>query len=162
MKKRGQVWYTDFVIGVLVFSIMVVAYFYYVEHQEASDQNLENYLLSEAKSISSYLVTEGYPEDWTASNVSTVGLTNGKQRIDDDKLAEFNSWTYDERKANLHTTKEYYFYLQHLNGTIYNRQCIDMPTCTDWNGSEYLVSHERLLIHDSKIVRMKLYIYQQP
>ncbi|HII72330.1 TPA: hypothetical protein HA265_06260 [Candidatus Woesearchaeota archaeon] len=160
--RKAQVWYTDFMIGILIFALVTVAYFYYVEHNDTTDNNLDNYLMTEAKSISNYLVTEGYPTDWTPTNVSTIGLTDGNHRVQDAKLADFNSWTYDQRKSNMHTTKEHYFYLEYLNGTRFNELCSDMPGCNEWNTSDHLVQNTRLLIYNSKIVRMKLYMYQKP
>ncbi|MBW2966936.1 hypothetical protein KY362_00460 [Candidatus Woesearchaeota archaeon] len=163
MSRRAQVWYTDFMVGVLIFSIVVISYFYYVEHQEYSDDTLVNYLISEAKSISGYLITEGYPRNWTASNVSVVGITDGDYRIDEDKLQDFNSWNYEERRSYMHTTKDYYFYLEYVNGSRFNELCEDPGSgCVAWNSSYYLAQSQRLLIYDSEIVRMGLYIYQTP
>ncbi len=161
--RKSQVWYTDFIIGVLIFSIVIITYFYYVEHSDYTDETLMNYLVSEAKSISGYLVTEGYPSNWTSANVSTVGLTDGDFRISQDKLDDFNSWGYEERRGYLHTTKDYYFYLEHLNGTRFNELCVDPGAgCIEWDTAYYLVQNTRLLIYDGDIVRLVLYIYQKP
>ncbi len=161
--RKAQVWYTDFMIGIMIFSIVVITYFYYVEHSPSSDDNLVNSLMAEAKTITNYLITEGYPEDWTAANVSTVGLTDGNYRIVDTKLSNFNSWGYEERRGYIHTTKDYYFYLEYLNGTRFNELCEDQfAGCVAWNSSVYLVQASRILIYDSKIVRLVLYVYQQP
>jgi len=161
MNRKGQVWYTDFIIGVLIFSIVIVTYFYYVEHSDYSDDTLVNYLISESKSISGYMITEGYPSNWTAANVSTVGLTGRDYRIDQQKLAAFNSWGYEERRGYLHTTKDYYFYLEYLNGTRFNKICADPGAgCIEWNASDYLVQNTRLLIYEGKPVKLVLSIYQ--
>jgi hypothetical protein len=162
MNKRAQVWYTDFIIGVLIFSIVIFAYFYYVEHTEYSDDTLEGALLAEAKTITGYLMGTGYPQNWTAANVSTVGLTNNDYRIDQGKLDDFNSWNYEERRAYLHTTKDYYFFLEYLNGSRFNELCYDPTDCVEWNTSYNLVQNTRLLIYDHDIVRMSLYVYQKP
>ena len=162
MSRKSQVWYTDFMVGVLIFSIVIFTYFYYVEHTEYSDETLINFLISEAKSLTNYLVTEGYPADWTVANVSTVGLTDGNHRINIDKLDDFNSWGYEERRGYIHTTKDYYFYLEYLNGTKFNELCADpFSGCVEWNSSEYLVQNTRLLIYDGDVVRLVMYVYQQ-
>jgi hypothetical protein len=161
--KKSQVWYTDFIIGVLIFSIVIITYFYYVEHSSYSDETLVSALLSEAKTISNSLVTQGYPPNWTIANVTTVGLTDGSPRIDVAKLADFNSWGYEERRGYLHTTKDYYFYLEYINGTKFNELCTDpFVGCVEWNTSYHLVQNTRLLIYDSDVVRMVLNIYQKP
>jgi hypothetical protein len=159
--KRAQIWYTDFVVGVLIFSVVIFAYFYYVEHVEYSDETLQSTLMTEAKTITAYLMTTGYPAEWTPSNVSTVGLTDGSYRMDIDKLDDFSSWNYEERRGYLHTTKDYYFFLEYLNGTRFNELCSDPGSgCVEWNSSYNLVQNTRLLIHNSDIVRMSLYVYQ--
>ena len=79
------------------------------------------------------------------------------------KLSNFNSWGYEERRGYLHTTKDYYFFLEYLNGTKFNKLCIDPGSdCVAWNTSTNLVQESRLLIHNGSITRMVLYVYQQP
>jgi hypothetical protein len=163
MSRKSQVWYTDFMVGVMIFTVVVVTYFYYVEHSDYSDETLISALLTEAKTISNSLVTQGYPSGWSLSDVSTVGLTNGDYRINSSKLADFNSWGYEERRGYLHTTKDYYFYLQYMNGTKFNELCEDQfAGCVEWNSSYQLVQNTRLLIYDSKVVRLVLNVYQAP
>ena len=159
---RAQIWYTDFMVGVLIFSIVVMTYFYYVEHAGHSDETLISSLISEAKSISNSLVTRGYPLGWTTTNVTNVGLTDGNYRINLTKLSYFNSWGYEERRGYIHTTKDYYFYLEYLNRTKFNELCVDPGAgCQEWNSSYYLSQNTRLLIHDSNIVRAVINIYQE-
>ncbi|MFC1741325.1 hypothetical protein ACFL3V_02210 [Nanoarchaeota archaeon] len=161
--SKAQVWYSDFMVGILIFSIVIITYFYYVEHTEYSDDNLDTYLISESKSIANYLTTQGYPPDWTASNVTTVGLTDGSPRIDLQKLSEFNSWGYEERRSYIRTTKDYYFYLEYPNGTRFNELCEDPGAgCIAWNSSYHLAQNTRLLIYNSSVVKLILNIYQQP
>jgi hypothetical protein len=150
-------------VGVLIFSIVVFSYFYYVEHSDYSDDSLMGALITEGKTISGYLVTGGYPSNWTASNVSTVGLTDGNSRIDSRKLQDFNSWGYEERRGYLHTTKDYFFYLENLDGTVFNKLCADpFAGCVEWNSSYHLAETTRLLVYNGSIVRMVIYVYQQP
>jgi hypothetical protein len=160
---KAQIWYTDFMIGVLIFSIVIITYFYYASHTEYSDETLISSLLSEAKTISNSLVTQGYPLNWTAANVTTVGITNGDFRINTTKLSAFNSWSYEERRGYLHTTKDYYFYLEYMNSTRFNELCTDPGSgCVAWNTSYHLAQNTRLLIYDGSIVRVVLNIYQTP
>ena len=160
--RKAQVWYTDFIIGVLIFSIVVISYFYYVEHTEYSDDNLMVSLIAEAKTVSNSLATRGYPPDWTAANVTTVGITDGSPRIDLAKLSAFNSWNYEERRGYMHTTKDYYFYIEYINGTRFNELCADPGAgCIEWNESYHLAQNTRLLIYDSDIVKAVMDIYQK-
>jgi hypothetical protein len=139
---KAQIWYTDFMIGVLIFSIVIITYFYYASHTEYSDETLISSLLSEAKTISNSLVTQGYPLNWTAANVTTVGITNGDFRINTTKLS---------------------FYLEYMNSTRFNELCTDPGSgCVAWNTSYHLAQNTRLLIYDGSIVRVVLNIYQTP
>jgi hypothetical protein len=150
------------VIGVLIFSIVIVTYFYYVEHSDYTDESLMSTMLTEAKTISGSFVTRGYPVGWTAANVTNVGLTDGNYRINMTKLSNFNSWGYEERRGYLHTTKDYYFYLEYLNGTRFNEKCDDPGAgCIEWNSSVNLVQSTRLLLYDHDIVRVVIYVYQE-
>jgi hypothetical protein len=149
-------------VGILLFSIVVMTYFYYVEHTEYSDDTLMSYLVTEAKSISATLIGQGYPSAWTVANVTTAGLTDNNYRINMTKLSNFNSWGYEERRGYIHTSKDYYFYLEYPNGTRFNELCVDpFSGCVDWNSSVYLAQNTRLLIYNRTIVRMVLNIYQQ-
>jgi len=161
--NAAQVWYTDFMVGVMIFSVVIISYFYYVEHTEYSDETLMSSLVAESKSITDSLAGQGYPLNWSSANVSTVGITDGNFRINPSKLADFNSWGYEERGGYIHTTKDYYFYLEYINGTRFNERCKDQfAGCVAWNASEVLAQSTRLLIYDSKVVRMVLYVYQEP
>jgi hypothetical protein len=161
--RKAQVWYTDFIVGVLIFSVVIMSYFYYVEHSAYSDETLVSSLVAEAKTISNLLVTRGYPIGWSAANVTIVGLTDGNSRINMTKLSHFNSWGYEERRGYLHTTKDYHFYFEYINGTRFNERCADPGAgCVEWNSSYNLVQNTRLLIYNSEVVRMVLEVYQQP
>lgn len=161
--RKSQVWYTDFVIGVLIFSVVIVTYFYYVEHSDYSDETLMSELLVEAKTISGSLMTAGVPLGWSAANVTVVGLTDSNYRINSSKLSDFNSWGYEERRGYIHTTKDYHFYLEYMNGTRFNEICADPGSgCVEWNTSYHLAQNTRLLIYDSDIVRLVLRVYQKP
>jgi hypothetical protein len=161
--RKSQVWYTDFMVGVLIFGIVVITYFYYTEHSSYSDETLLLSLISEAKVVSNSLVAEGYPPGWSLSNVTTVGLTDGDYRINSTKLSNFNSWGYEERRGYLHMGKDYYFYLEYPNSTRFNELCKDpFGGCVEWNSSYYLAQNTRLLIYNHSVVRMVLNVYQEP
>jgi hypothetical protein len=163
ISKKAQVWYSDFMIGVLIFSVVIFAYFYYVGNTSSSEEDLQSALLAEAKMLSNSLISAGYPIGWSGVTVETVGLTDGSYRMNMTKLDTFNSWNYEERRGYLRTTKDYYFFMKYLNGTIFNELCTDSPAdCEHWNTSYYLVQNDRLLIYNGSIVRMVLYVYQKP
>ena len=84
--RKGQIWYSDFMVGILLFSIVVMTHFYYVEHTEYSDDTLMSYLVTESKAISATLIGQGYPSAWTVSNVTTAGLTDNDYRVNMTKL----------------------------------------------------------------------------
>ena len=154
LNRKGQVWFVDFMVGVLIFVFMVTIYFSYVNTSEYSDDTIMPSLIADSKKVSSVLVTRGYPLDWSLSNITQVGLTDGANRIDFDKLESFNSLSYNSRKEYIHTTKNYYFYLEYINGTRFN------ILGDQGNTSNYLVQSSRYVIYNNSIVKMGLYLHQ--
>ncbi|MBW2999983.1 hypothetical protein KY339_04885 [Candidatus Woesearchaeota archaeon] len=151
--KRSQVWYTDFIIGILIFSIAVTTFFYYATGAGEDDGSNLNDLIIDAKVIAENLVSEGYPTDWTPATVERIGLTNGNQRIDQSKLDDFTNMTYSERKSALGTPKNYYFYLEYPNSTKFN------ILGQEGNSSNRLVQITRLAVYESQPVRMVFYLW---
>jgi len=161
--KKSQVWYTDFMIGIFIFSIVVIIFYTYAHNAEQDPKVIISDLSVDAKSISGSLVSEGYPSNWTSENVVVIGLTDGKQRIVPSKLYMFADMDYYHTKTMLRTNYEYYFYIEYMNRTK-----IDIPCPTglckslgsDPNSSSNLISLSRIVVYDSKIVNMVVQLWQ--
>ena len=158
-QKKGQVWYTDFMLGILIFVIVIFIYYAYAHSIAQNPGAITSDLVMEAKSISSSLVTRGAPADWNQTNVEIMGLTDGKQRIVQEKLDMFADMTYSQAKTKLRTPYDFYIYLEDVNGTriqVEGKEGIGLEA----NNSDNLVSITRVVIYDSKLTSMVVHIWQ--
>lgn len=153
-RKRAQVWYADFAIGLLIFMVAIVGFMTYTYTEVTSDEEDLDSLIIDAKVIAASLVSEGYPADWNATNVTRVGLTDGDHRIDQSKLDIFSNLSYSDRAGVMGTTKDYYFYMQYANGTRFN------ILGQSGNESDVLVQVTRIVIYNNTMARMVFYLWQ--
>ena len=82
-------WFTDFVIGTLIFTLMLIWYYTYTTNISKQDSLTANDLISDAESMSSSVLLSGFPDNWDASTVQGIGVTNNNQRINKTKFNEF-------------------------------------------------------------------------
>lgn len=156
--KKSQVWYTDFMVGVLIFFIVIIIYYDFAYGFNQDSGEITSDLMMDAKAISSSLITKGSPENWNESNVKTIGITDGKQRIVYEKLSRFGNLSYGFSKTKLRTPYDYYFYLEYPNGT---RISFDGKESvgSGLNKSKNVVSIDRIVIYDSKLARMVVKVW---
>ncbi len=157
--KKAQIWYTDFMVGVLIFVIVIVLYYEYANNLNQDPDKLTSDLIMDAKSITSSLITEGYPTNWNQSNVQMIGLTDGNQRLVQEKIDVLAGMDYGEMKTKLRTSYEYYLFLEDFNGTrilLGGEEGVGLNS-TD---SKNLVSLTRVVIYDSRLIRMVVQVWQ--
>jgi len=77
-------------------------------------------VISNSKSVSSSLVSEGYPSDWNNNIVKRIGLTNNDQRIDKRKIIEFMKINYNESKKLLGTVYDYVLFFVNESEDVQN------------------------------------------
>ena len=156
---RAQIWFTDFMIGILIFVIVIFIYYLYAHGIDDDPSEIIADLVLDAKTISSSLVTAGTPADWSADNVQVIGLTDGKQRIIQEKLGLFANISYNQAKTRLRTSYDYYIQLYYPNGTIIpidSQQGIGLPPDNTTNQ----VKINRIVIYDSALVNMVVRVWQ--
>ena len=157
--KKAQVWYTDFMIGVLIFVIVILIYYEYAHSLTQDPSDITSDLIMESKAISSSLVAPGIPSNWNQSNVQIIGLTDGNHRLNQSKLDMFANMSYSSSKTKLRTPYEYYFYLEDVDGSIIQ---IGGETGIGLNAtdSENLVSITRVVIYNSRLINMVVHVWQ--
>jgi len=178
-KNKAQVWYTDFIIALLIFVIALVIYYEYTTNLSNQDKGLLDDLLGDAKTISSSLVSAGYPTNWTNTTVERIGLTNNDQRIDETKLDAFLGMTYKDSRKVFGTKYDYFVFFEDRNNDITeiggdSEKCgvghpdadqeIEGSECLSINlttiNPEKVVKITRLVVYDSEIVKMVVYVWQ--
>ena len=60
---KSQAFYSDFVISILIFGVILVMYFTYTTNLSNQDVGLSDDLLTDSKTIVSSLTSEGYPNN---------------------------------------------------------------------------------------------------
>ena len=157
--KKGQVWYTDFMLGILIFVVVIFIYYEYAHSVTQDPGSIISELVMDAKTISSSLVTKGSPENWNKTNVEIIGLTDGEQRLVQEKLDMFANMTYGYAKTKLRTPYDFYFYIEDLNGTkisVGGKEGVG-KNITD---SDNIVSMTRVAIYDSRLINMVVQIWE--
>lgn len=116
--KKAQSYYSDFMIAIALFSITMLLYYQYTNNAAVENKNAVKDLLLDAMSISSSLIGEGYPPDWNASGVNRIGLTNGKYRLDQNKINSFAALEYSRSKYLLGTSNDYFIFFEDKYGNV--------------------------------------------
>ena len=151
--KKSQVWFLDFIVGLLIFMIVIFIYYDYYSNLVDESEPAWEEIIIDSKSISSSLMSSGYPEDWNESNVSRIGILDGNYRINQTKIERFVSMPYNTSRQLFNTWFDFYFFIEDKNGTDY------FEAGAEPSGQEYLVQTTRLAIYNSSIYRMVLYIW---
>src|SRR3989344_8728978 len=86
INKNAQMWFMDFTIGIIIFSLVLITYYTYTTNISKQDTIALNDLVSDSKSVSSSLMLAGFPENWDNETVQRIGLTNNDQQADETKL----------------------------------------------------------------------------
>jgi hypothetical protein len=160
-RKKAQVWYTDFMLGILIFVIVIFIYYGYAHSINQNPGDITSDLIMEAKSISNSLVTQGSPSDWNQSRVDVIGLTNGDQRLMQEKLDMFANMTYYQTKTKLRTPYDYYFYLEDINGSVIQIDGKNGLGLQSSNSTDNLVSITRIVVYNSKLTSMVVHVWKQ-
>lgn len=157
--KKAQIWYTDFMIGILIFVIVIFIYYEYANNLSQDPSGITSDLMMEAKAISSSLITQGFPVNWNQSNVIIIGLTDGNQRLVQEKLDMFADMDYGSTKTKFRIPYDYYFYLEDVDGSIIQINGEDGIglNATD---PENLIPITRIVIYNSKLISMVVQIWQ--
>ncbi|MBR9677203.1 hypothetical protein GOV04_03610 [Candidatus Woesearchaeota archaeon] len=143
-RKKSQVWYIDFVIALVIFSIMFITYFIFLESVAQEKDILMLELLNDGKVISNQLMSAGHPTNWTNDSVLVPGLTNGNMRINETKLFRFFNMSYNQTREALRTQYHYYIILKNRNGTVMsiNGMCgLGNPLIINESGNEIKLSY---------------------
>ena len=159
MDKKSQIWYTDFIVGIFIFFIVILVYYGYAHSFNQNPSSTASDLLMDAKTISQSLVAQGFPSGWNQSDVQIIGLTDGNYRLNSTKLGIFADMEYSLLKARLRTSYEFYFYLEEVNGSrilINGKEGVGLPG----ENSKNLVSIIRVVIFNSRLINMVVNVWQ--
>ena len=125
MKKRGQFWYGDFMIAMLVMIVLGIIFANSIVEIPQRESDLEK-ISDDGFTIANSLLSEGYDmPNWKNSNGRIGFMTNGK--VDVDKLNEFASLVGTSRgylvsQFLFGTSYQYAFYFEDSKGNVINQR----------------------------------------
>ena len=157
--KRAQAWYTDFMVGLLIFFSAIALYYLLQNTFSDETETILEDMIAESKQIAGSLMSTGYPEDWTKSSVQRLGILDENQRIDFRKLDLFMDFSYGHTKTLFRTYYEYVVYFFDGNETII------LPNNQTYIGKEpqnqdHLVRITRLVLYNQTIAQMEVQVWQ--
>ena len=156
--KKAQAWGLDLIFAITIFIGMLVFLYLHIFNISFDRQDTFNTLLYEGKVIGDSLLSEGFPQDWSGTNVVSIGiLSNGE--IDETKLEKFYNLSvsdYQKTKSLFNVANNYYIFF-------------DMPITIGGNNvtgiglspgeTENLVKVTRVVIIDKKIDNINVYVW---
>lgn len=181
---KSQVWYTDFIIALMIFVIVLVIYYKFVVNLSEQDRSAFEELVSDSKMISSSLVSGGFPENWTNTTVQRIGITDNNYRVMQSKVNDIERLGYKKTRVLFGTKFDYFASFEDRSrclvnitagfGLGYNVSIINSATpknCTiqgaqnkELNISglnkDDIVKVTRLLVYGDDIVRMVVHVWQ--
>lgn len=149
--RFAQAWGFDLMIATAIFFATVFAFFLYSINYPLEGQEDLSRLEYEADLIAQSLMSEGYPTDWNASSVVTIGiLSSGK--IDEDKLAEFQGLVandYEVTRNLFNINNDYYIEITGVDPIG------EIPA-----DPESLIKVDRLTIYQDKPVTLSVNVWK--
>ena len=119
-RNKAQMWFMDFVIAILIFSLVLISYYTYTTNISKKDTVVMDDLVSDSKTVASSLISPGFPDNWNANTVARIGFTDNNNRIDNAKFSEFNEINYNKSKKLLGTIYNYFLYFVNESGDTQN------------------------------------------
>lgn len=163
--KRGQVWSTDFIVGLMLFLFVIL-----VSTKILMDMGLntdDSYVYRDAVYISGSLLSAGYPTNWTNETVIIPGIADDN-RLNLTHLSHFQNLTYEKTTQLLHIKSDYIFFIRNSTNILNISQCVygyNLTTdenCTPILSTEKyarLVTIDRLIIYNSTVATMTVYAW---
>lgn len=176
--KRAQAFVQDMVIAVFILSMVIVIYLNFDINHALTGESEYNSLISEAKTISDYLVGTGYPSDWNETNVVRIGLADDNNVLDTLKISTFENMTkndYDNTRNLLRTKYDYIIFFRDYNQNILNltgekfigKPGVNITNIDSQNPkhlkkiSRYVVKKDGSINVSAQIIEMVIYVWSE-
>ncbi|MBI2208846.1 hypothetical protein HYU50_05105 [Candidatus Woesearchaeota archaeon] len=116
--RKSQMWFTDFVVGTLIFTFMLIIYYTYTVNISKQDSLTARDLLLDVESVSSSLLLGGFPDNWNNGTVQSIGVTNSNQRLNRTKFLNFEELPYNKTKKLFGTVYDYFVFFTDEDSNI--------------------------------------------
>ncbi|MBS3143636.1 hypothetical protein J4446_02045 [Candidatus Woesearchaeota archaeon] len=163
--KRGQFWYSDFVIGFSILAIIGLLFVSAMVDISLRNQDTRD-IFGEIISISNNLRSSGYlPYEWQDGN-GRIGLIDSS-RVNFTKLTLFQDLDYTKKsKVLLGTTKDFVFYFENKQGMRLveygNNGFFGDPAINDMNSikADTILKFTRFVFLNGQIVKMVVVMWE--
>ncbi len=108
--KKAQAWGFDLVIGLFIFTFVIVVFYLYALNYASDTGGSFEVLSREGELVAESLLSEGSPLDWDDTNVIRIGLLS-EGKINETKLERFNNLAgsdYNLTKSLFNVRHDYY------------------------------------------------------
>lgn len=165
-EKKAQIWSLDMIIAVVMFTLALFAVYEYLINAENKKIGDINELTRDSQIVSDLLLSTGNPESWTVDDVKEIGITSNN-RIDIDKWERFSQIEYYKTKRIFNTKYDYYVYFVNQENSVVSINGIQgvgnpgvTPANIDSIETNRIVRVDRLVIYESRIVKMVLLVWE--
>jgi len=156
--KKGQIFGLDLMFGVIIILVGIMSiYLYSINFFESSETNLKK-MHYDSNFVSSQILSEGYPINWTKNNVNIPGiLTNNKiNQTKLDRIYNFSKENYEGLQQVLNTKYDFYFNFSGLEITnVGEIEGIGKKI----NNPKNIIKTERYTLYKNKPIKFNLYIW---
>jgi len=150
MKKRGQFWYSDFMIGIIIMMTIGLLFFSTIFKLYESNDKIGE-LISDGVLISDYFMSSGYDsENWGSGNGRIGFVDNGKVN---ENFENFQLLDYDTSKFLLGIHYDYVVYFEDSLGNF-----LDLGE-DDFIGYEIGGIEQIELIDTDHMVKLARFVY---
>jgi hypothetical protein len=158
--KQAQIWGLDVLSALTIFFIGIMIFFIYSLNQPGESRETFELLSYDGKIITDNLMSPGYPENWEADNVVTLGITSNN-KINETKLEKIYNMDYTQTKQLFNTIYDYYFFFDEKITSL-DVEGIGKPGATKDNiEAKNLIKITRFTIYQNKTVPLYVYIWEE-
>lgn len=141
-------------------------YNYILDLQAPKDASLKP-LEIDSRLITTNLLSQGSPNNWTTSNVTIIGIIDGGQ-INTNKLKNLSNLTYQDTKTLFKTRYDFYLFFENKTTspvtigqvTGVGKSGVNSTNLNDLIKPSKIYQTTRLVVYNNQIIRMVLYIWQ--
>ena len=166
--NKAQAWGIDLVIATAIFTIGFTLFYFFSINQTTEGQETIEKLFYDGELMTKVILSEGYPQNWKAENVISLGVTNNN-KLNKTKLEKWYNMTknmtnYTTTKAIFNTKYDYYMFLDEdisVSGTTIDG--IGKPNVNRTNATldaVNLIKVSRLTIYENKPITLYLYVWE--
>jgi len=147
-----------------MFFIALFVFYQYYSNTVSIDIGEVQNVRRDAQSISNFIMSGGYPEDWNSTEVGEIGIVDDNFRLNDAKLSNLTEMDYDTTRELLNTKYDYYLYFMDKNKQVanisaYGKPGINMTNIEEVEDPKKIITLSRFVFHDRNIYRMVLYVW---